>query len=741
MSIQYFEKERIFMLNGKKSTYAFEIQESGAICNLFWGGRINDVIDLPTSEELIRHISTGPFSQVNIDDRQEYRPFGGKSVTDPALKVTFKDGTRNVFLNYVSHKIDKNTLSVTAKDPKYPIEVTLVYRLFEEFDIIERSAVIKNTGDEDFVIENAYSAKYYLPNIDKYRLTYFPGAYYHEFQKTQEIIKNGRRVVETRKGLSGNDAMPFFMIDDTYSEEEFGGVYFGTLIWSGNWKFIFERDQTDRIVITGGINDFDCDICLEGGKTYETPVLAAGYTNGGFGNVTRTLHRYEKEEIIHPSERERILPVIYNTAGSLRNAANEEIVLKEVDMAHEAGIELFVLEGGWTGTEDIDSPTNNGQSHRLGFGTWTVNKKRFPNGLKAISDRVHSYGMKFGLWIEPESVFPLNEIVEKHPDWIVGYDNRDPEIMGIGCYSLNMANDEACEYITNVLINLISENNIDYIKNDFNRANTHLGWRGEMIKHQKEAWDKYVRNMWKCYGTVKERFPDLIFENSAGGGKRTDLGMLKFAGRMHRSDNQDPVDSLRMHEGFTYLLPSKFAGGACFISDLYSQLVNRRVTTMEFQAHVGMMSALSVSLKFAELPEERMKELKRLLALNKEIRQTVQTGEFFRLVSIYDRPYAAYQFSDADRKRSIVFCFSENIEFGKTADFIRLKSLDPDKKYKVTGSGTYYKYHTTSPKYKTEIPEHTKDYGIHTGSGLMNVGIQTSLHGQGNSEILIVTQL
>ena len=384
MSVQYFENEKIFMLQGRKSTYAFEIQDGGAVCNLHWGGKVNDVIDLPTTKELVNHISTGPFSQVNTDDRQEYRPFGGKSVTDPALKITFKDGTRNVFLNYVSHKIDNDTLYVVTKDPKYPVEVTLVYRLIEEFDIIERKAVIKNTGDEDFVIENAFSAKYYLPNIDKYRLTYFPGAYYHEFQRTQEIIKNGRRVVETRKGLSGNDAMPFFMIDDTTAVEEFGGVYFGTLIWSGNWKFIFERDQTDRIVITCGANDFDFDVCLEDGQTYETPVIAAGYTDGGFGNVTRNLHRYEKKEIIHPTEKDRILPVIYNTAGSLRNVANEEIVLKEVDMAHEAGIELFVLEGGWTGTEDIGSPTNNGQSHRLGFGTWLRMARRANSAFAAF---------------------------------------------------------------------------------------------------------------------------------------------------------------------------------------------------------------------------------------------------------------------------------------------------------------------------------------------------------------------
>ncbi|MDY5627156.1 MAG: hypothetical protein SPF92_06125, partial [Clostridia bacterium] len=117
MSVHYFENEKIFMLQGRKSTYAFEIQKGGAICNLHWGGRVNDVIDLPTTEELVNHISTGPFSQIAADDRQEYRPFGGKSVTDPALKITFKDGTRNVFLNYVSHKIDNDTLYVVTKDP------------------------------------------------------------------------------------------------------------------------------------------------------------------------------------------------------------------------------------------------------------------------------------------------------------------------------------------------------------------------------------------------------------------------------------------------------------------------------------------------------------------------------------------------------------------------------------------------------------------------------------------------
>ena len=41
--------------------------------------------------------------------------------------------------------------------------------------------------------------------------------------------------------------------------------------------------------------------------------------------------------------------VIYNTHNSFYNRVDEAIVLGEINAAAEAGIELFVLEGGWSG--------------------------------------------------------------------------------------------------------------------------------------------------------------------------------------------------------------------------------------------------------------------------------------------------------------------------------------------------------------------------------------------------------
>ena len=153
-------------------------------------------------------------------------------------------------------------------------------------DIIERSAVIHNVGKEPFVLEMAESANWTLPKHSHYRLTYFTGDYGHEFQMNRETFGSAKRVLESRRGLSGFDCAPFFMVDSGNATEEHGDVYFGSVIWSGNWKIVAERDWSEQNVIAGGINDFEFEYYLKPGQTYETPVFMAGYlAEGGFGGV------------------------------------------------------------------------------------------------------------------------------------------------------------------------------------------------------------------------------------------------------------------------------------------------------------------------------------------------------------------------------------------------------------------------------------------------------------------------
>jgi len=67
------------------------------------------------------------------------------------------------------------------------------------------------------------------------------------------------------------------------------------------------------------------------------------------------------------------------------DSMNAERMLAEIDAAHRMGIDVFVIDTGWYEKT----------------GDWRVNRKRFPEGLKPLKDKLDSYGMKLGLWFNP----------------------------------------------------------------------------------------------------------------------------------------------------------------------------------------------------------------------------------------------------------------------------------------------------------------------------------------------------
>lgn len=63
----------------------------------------------------------------------------------------------------------------------------------------------------------------------------------------------------------------------------------------------------------------------------------------------------------------------------------EKRMLDEIEIAHQFGAEVFVLDTGW-----YDAT-----------GDWRVSSERFPNGLKPLNELLNQYGMKLGLWFGP----------------------------------------------------------------------------------------------------------------------------------------------------------------------------------------------------------------------------------------------------------------------------------------------------------------------------------------------------
>ena len=701
MSIEYLRNSAEFILNTDHSTYAFSIHE-GKLYHRYWGARITDPQDLPTVDELKKPFDPG---WIRKDDMEEYRPHNCTN-NESTLKLRFADGTRDTYLEYKSHVIDGDRLEVVLKEKQYPVEVILRYRVYAERDIIERNSIIRNLGDTDVVLEHFYSANWHLPRYRGYRCTWLTGRWGDEFQISRAPLPKGELVLETRTGLSGPDAVPFFMIDEGSTTEDTGGVYFFSLEWSGNWRGVIANDVFDYCDITGGISPYDTEWCLEPGQAFETPVFLGGYTTGGFGHVSRIMHDYERQVIMAPKERDRLMPVLYNAYGTYFAAVNEERVFSVVDKAQQIGVELLVIDAGWAGEGDVGT-----KGYNKGMGDWTINRVRFPNGLKPLADELHRRGMMFGLWMEPESVNPGSNLAGEHPEWIAKYDGRSLDHANTR-WILNFANDEAADYITARILDLIRENDLDYFKIDFNTSIAHLGWQNAEPKHQKEARIRYVRNLYRCYQTVKDTFPDILFENCSSGGRRVDLGMLRFSGRINRSDDQDTLDMIAIHEGFsTFMLP-KLAGGGCHISDVYSSFFNERRTTMRYQAHASMLGSMAIGRNLNTLTDEETEELRSYTQLYKEIRGIVALGDFYRLVSLREHNYAAYEAVSKDQSEGVVFVFGRNMQFGEIPNRLRLRGLDPDAHYRAEGIGVF------------------------SGSGLMTIGMPFRLKGDFQSQVV-----
>src|SRR5699024_8257790 len=146
-----------------------------------------------------------------------------------------------------------------------------------------------------------------------------------------------------------------------------------------------------------------------------TPVFYAGYTAGGIGEASRLMHRFEITRILPGHPHPKLRPVLYDSWEATGFDVNQKNQERLAEVAAQLGVERFVMDDGWFGERNSDN---------AGLGDWFVNRKKFPQGLKPLIDKVHSLGMSFGLWVEPEMVNPDSHLYREHPDWVLHFKGR-----------------------------------------------------------------------------------------------------------------------------------------------------------------------------------------------------------------------------------------------------------------------------------------------------------------------------
>jgi alpha-galactosidase len=660
---------QVFRIDAADMSYVFGIDEKKQLQAIYWGKRLNpsDAFAIPHSDSGLSSFE----SSINTT-QQEFVGWGGGLYVEPDLKVTFPDGNRDLVLEYLSHRIDGTQLTIQMKDISREVYVELQYHVDATTGVLRRSAQVQNRTSVPLTVEEIASGTWNLPRGTDYRLRYLTGRWAGEWNLREEAIQPGKTILESRRGSTGAQNNPWFAIDRSGSnDQDQGDVWFGALGWSGSWQISIEQDAAQQVRVTGGPNRFDFGYRLAPGEHLQSPDFYAGYSHDGIGGASRLLHRFEISSILPHAPGPKLRPVLYNSWEATEFKVDEAGQEALAEKAASIGVERFVVDDGWFGQRSTD---------RAGLGDWYVNPQKFPHGLKPLIDKVHSLGMDFGLWVEPEMVNPDSDLYRKHPDWVLNFTGR-PRTEGRNQLMLNLARPDVREYVFEFLDKLLRENDIAFLKWDYNRNWSEPGWPAVAPEDEKKVYIAYIQNLYSILDELRTKHPKVEIESCSGGGSRVDLGIMRYTDEVWPSDNTDAFDRLSIQDGFTYA----YAPGVmmAWVTDSPTW-VNQRTLSLEYRFLSSMQGSLGIGANLNNWKPEDFATAKKMVAEYKQIREIVQRGSLYRLISPQKRSEQSVTESvSEDQRHAVVFAFLHSSQMLYPFPRIYLRGLNTNAMYRI----------------------------------------------------------
>lgn len=679
---------RTFNLAGRSVSYVIAADECGNLHHVYYGKKLRnkDYSDIKNF-----HASWAAY---DADHKMmetcllEYPSYGYTDLRQPAYTVLNNDGNRVNELKYKSYEIkdgavqelkglpyvfagDKavQTLEITLADDITGLEAVLSYTVFDDYDVILRSAVLKNASGGRMTVESAYSASMDIAK-GSYDLIYFSGGWARERGYVRRPITHGEKTdISAARGGSSHCINPFIMIAADGAGEDHGDVYGFSLIYSGDHSSAVECDQFGNIRVRQGVNPFGFEKALEAGESFQTPQSVLCFSADGIGGLSRELNDVYRTNLCRSKWAHRERPVLINNWEATYFDFDEDKLVSIAKKAKEAGIELFVLDDGWFGARNDDTK---------GLGDWFVNREKLPSGLDGLAKKINSEGLKFGLWIEPEMVNPDSDLYRAHPDWAIHVPSREPA-QSRNQLVLDLSRPEVCDYIIDAISKVLSGADISYIKWDMNRPITDVPRAGYNYE--------YMLGFYRVLETLTGRFPEVLFEGCAGGGGRFDAGMLAYVPQIWTSDNSDAVARLGIQYSTSMGYPSSAISAHVTAVPNHQ---NGRVTPLKTRADVAVFGAFGYELDITKLSEEDFEAVKEQVKLAKAVRSLTMNGDFYRLQSPYESNCCAWETAAKDGSEALFMsCRILNTAHMPDAK-IRLKGLDPDSDYIDTETGKIY---------------------------------------------------
>jgi alpha-galactosidase len=425
---------------------------------------------------------------------------------------------------------DRTEYTQTYHDPKTGLEARFVSVEYHDFPTVEWTVFFKNTGTADTpILENIEMLDSRLErNGDgEFVLHHNKGAPatpndYEPYETP--LPKNAEQKLVAHGGRPSNGDFPYFNL--AWPGE-------GVIIvvgWPGQWSAQLTRDNANGLQVR--IGQEQTHFKLLPGEDVRSPRIVMQFWSGEWRRSQNIWRRWmQAHNMPHPGGKLPPPQLAANTSREFvemteATAASEILFINRYEQ-EKLHPDYFWMDAGWY--------PNNGSW--VNVGTWEVDPKRFPNGLKEVSDAAHAKGVKIILWFEPERVTKGTYLYDHHPEWLMtappnpGDQLYDPEWR-----LFNFGNPDALKWMTDHVDKVITEQGIDLYRQDFNMDPLNY-WRASDAPDREGITEiRYVTGYLAYWDELRRRHPNMLLDACASGGRRNDIDTLRRAVPLTRSD-------------------------------------------------------------------------------------------------------------------------------------------------------------------------------------------------------------
>lgn len=540
--------------------------------------------------------------------------------------------------------------TIRYSEPDGPLRIRCEAVVYADFPTVEWTLFLSNVGSVDTpvlsrilpldtVFGNRTATLHHYTGSPCTPTDYMP-------QQTQ-IGPDTRYTVATSGGRPTNSNLPYFNL-----EWPDGGVI-AVLGWPGQWAAGFDGAPGGGVRASGGQER--PHFVLRPGEEVRTPRVVLQFWQTDRARSQNVWRRWMLAHNTPTPAGRRPQPQL-NACSSHQfgemihaDSASQKLF---VDRYLAEGIQLdyWWMDAGWY--------VNNGSWPNTG--TWEVDTKRFPGGLRPITDHGHAKGVRSIVWFEPERVNPGTWLYTERPQWLLGQEGGDK--------LLNLGDPEARRWWIDHADRLIREQGIDLYRTDFNIDPLPFWQAADAPDRQGITEIRYVTGFLEYLDELRRRHPNMLIDTCASGGRRNDIDTLLRSVPLLRSDYILEPEAQQMHTmGISHWIP--FYGAGVHGVDPY---------TFWSQVCPSITCCWDVRRKDLDYAG-----LRRFVGQWRAL-APLMLADYYPLLPYSTRsdPWVAWQFQSPEEGRGVVFAF-RRAQSPYESVRLKLQGLDPTAVYRI----------------------------------------------------------